>query len=147
MINLSMKMKESLDYYSYHSKFNFDYPCEISCREMYENILQQTLSELTDGIQFFQENTTYSQAKKYLSMFQSSRSKMLSFVKSFFIKLFNKESTFMNKHLKISFNNLLENFYPKSKLKFISTFLVFYPQFASNLDNILKSIKESATED
>lgn len=44
MINLSMKMKESLDYYSYHNKFNFDYPCEISCREMYENILQQTLS-------------------------------------------------------------------------------------------------------
>lgn len=32
MINLSMKMKESLDYYSYHSKFSFDYPCEVSCR-------------------------------------------------------------------------------------------------------------------
>jgi hypothetical protein len=32
MINLSMKMKESLDYYSYHSKFTFDYPCEVACR-------------------------------------------------------------------------------------------------------------------
>jgi len=32
MINLSMKMKESLDYYSYHNKYTFDYPCEISCR-------------------------------------------------------------------------------------------------------------------
>lgn len=44
MIDLSMKLKESLDYYSYHGKFVFDYPCEVSCREMYENILQQTLS-------------------------------------------------------------------------------------------------------
>ena len=85
-----MKMKESLDYYTYHSKFSFDYPCEISCREMYENILQQTLSELTDGIMYFQENSTYSQSKKYLGMFTSNRSKIYSFVKSFFIKLFSK---------------------------------------------------------
>ncbi len=27
LIDLSMKMKESLDYYSYNSKFNFDYSC------------------------------------------------------------------------------------------------------------------------
>lgn len=107
MINLSMKTKESLDYYSYHNKFTFDFPCEVSCREMFENILQQTLSELTDGIQFFTENTTYIQSKKYLGLFQNSRSKMLSFVKNFFIKLFTKESTFMNKYLKINFNNII----------------------------------------
>ena len=112
---------------------------------MYEDILQQTLSELTDGIQFFQENTTYAQSKKYLGMFQSSRSKMLSFVKSFFIKLFNKEVSFMNKHLKVSFNGLFENLYPKSKLKFISTYLIFFPQFVSKLDHILKSVKERAS--
>ena len=32
LIDLSMKMKESLDYYSYHSKFSFDYACEIASR-------------------------------------------------------------------------------------------------------------------
>lgn len=32
LIDLSMKMKETLDYYNYHTKFNFDYPCEIGCR-------------------------------------------------------------------------------------------------------------------
>ena len=32
MIDLSMKMKESMDYYTYHTKNQFDYPCEISCR-------------------------------------------------------------------------------------------------------------------
>ena len=32
LIDLSMKMKESLDYYSYPTKFSFDYPCEIGCR-------------------------------------------------------------------------------------------------------------------
>lgn len=50
MIDLSIKMKQSFDYYSYHEKFSFDYPCEIGCREMFENLLQPTLSELTDGI-------------------------------------------------------------------------------------------------
>jgi len=74
---------------------------------MYENIIQQTLSELTDGMQYFQENTTYSQAKKYFGLFQSSRSKLFSFVKSFFIKLFNKESSFMNRHIKVNFNGII----------------------------------------
>jgi hypothetical protein len=32
MIDLSMKMKESLDYYSYNDKFKFDFPCEVACR-------------------------------------------------------------------------------------------------------------------
>ena len=141
-----MKMKESLDYYSYPAKFTFDYPCEIACREMYEDILQQTLSELTDGIQYFQENTNYANSKKYLAIFQSSRSKMLSFVKSFFIKLFGRETVFMNKHLKVNFGSLLESFYPKSKLKFVSTYLVLFPQFAPLLEHILKSIKESSSE-
>jgi hypothetical protein len=54
MIDLSIKMKQTLDYYSYHEKFSFDYPCEINCREMFENTIQTILSELTDGIQFFQ---------------------------------------------------------------------------------------------
>ena len=35
LIDLSMKMKESLDYYSYPTKFSFDYPCEIGCRQMF----------------------------------------------------------------------------------------------------------------
>jgi hypothetical protein len=133
MIDLSMKMKQSLDYYSYHDKFVFDYPCEISCREMFENSLQPTLSELTDGIQYFQENTTYSQSKKYLALFQASRSKILSFAKSFFIKLFNKEQTFALKNCKVSLATQLDNFYPKSKAKFISVFLLHFPQFQGQL--------------
>jgi hypothetical protein len=32
MIDLSMGLKLSLDYYSYHEKYQFDYPCEVSCR-------------------------------------------------------------------------------------------------------------------
>jgi len=100
-------MKQSLDYYKYHDKFAFDYPCEVSCREMFENLLQSTLSELTDGIQYFQENTTFSQSKRYLAMFQTSRSKILSFCKSFFIKMFNKEQMFIFKHSKVTLNGLI----------------------------------------
>ena len=113
---------------------------------MYENVLQQTLSELTDGMQYFQENTTYSQAKKHFSLFQNSRSKLLSFVKSFFIKLFSKESAFMARHTKLTFNGLIDNLYPKSKVKFISAYLIMFPQFAPKLEHILKSVKESASE-
>jgi uncharacterized protein YdcH (DUF465 family) len=147
MIDLSMKMKQSLDYYSYHDKFVFDYPCEVSCREMFENTLQPTLSELTDGIQYFQENSTYSQSRKYLSMFQASRSKILSFVKSFFIKLFNREQSFAIKNCKLPLTGLIDSLYPKSKMKFISAFLLHYPQFQTHLEDIIKSIKESSTDD
>ena len=35
MIDLSMKMKQCLDYYSYHEKLRFDYPCEVAARELF----------------------------------------------------------------------------------------------------------------
>lgn len=147
MIDLSIKMKQSFDYYSYHDKFAFDYPCEVSCRQMFENSLQPTLSELTDGIQFFQENTNYSQSKKYLTLFQSSRSKILSFVKSFFIKLFNKQQNFINKNSKIPLSSVVDSLYPKSKIKFISSFILHFPQFQTLLENIIKSIKQGSSDD
>jgi predicted CopG family antitoxin len=53
----------------------------------------------------------------------------------------------MNKHFKISFSGLLENFYPKSKLKFVSTFMIMFPQFTPKLEHILKSVKESSKEE
>ena len=57
---------------------------------MFEDQLQPTLSELTDGIDFFTENPNYSGAKKYLSLYNSNKQKVTSFTKSFFVKLFNK---------------------------------------------------------
>lgn len=52
----------------------------------------------------------------------------------------------MNKHVKVSFSGIIENMYPKSKVKFITNYLIMFPQFASKLNNILKSVKESASE-
>jgi hypothetical protein len=137
MIDLSMKMKQCLDYYSYHDKLRFDYPCEVAARELFENTLQPLLSELTDGMQYFQENTTYAQSKKYLALFQTTRSKILSFAKSFFIKLFNREQAFALKHAKPPLPHPLaphlDSLYPKSRAKFIHAFLLVFPQFQGQL--------------
>lgn len=57
---------------------------------MFEDRLQPILSELTDAIEFFSTNINYSSAKKYLSGLAANRTKVMSFTKSFFIKIFNK---------------------------------------------------------
>ena len=54
LIDLSMAIKESLDYYSYHQKSQFNYACEISSRQLFEDNLQSTLSTIMDAIEFFQ---------------------------------------------------------------------------------------------
>ena len=53
----------------------------------------------------------------------------------------------MNKHIKVSFQGIIENFHVKSKLKFIYNFICIFPQFASQMEHILKSVKESSSEE
>lgn len=53
----------------------------------------------------------------------------------------------MNKQLKINLNQLFDSFYPKAKFKFVTNFLLLFPQFAPKLEHILKSIKEKAPEE
>lgn len=114
---------------------------------MFEDMLQPTLSELMDGIEFFEENTRHMSSKKYLSMFTNSRTKVLSFVKSFLIKLFNKEYNFVFKNFRPSTNILVDSFYPKSKIKFITNYLHVFPQFKRHLKYILMTVKESSGEE
>lgn len=147
MIDLSMKMKESLDYYAYHEKFKWEFPCEVGCREMFEQLLQPTLSELADGLHFFQENSTFAGSRRSVGLFQASRSKVLSFVKSFFIKLFSKESQFGSRNLKLPLSSCVDSFYPKSKMKLVTAFLLQFPQFHPHLAPLLHQLKESATDD
>lgn len=124
-----MKMKETLDYYAYHDKFKFDFACEVSSREIFEDSLQPILSEIMDGIDFFTEKTTYVAAKQHLAMFRSSRTKVLSFTKSFLIKLFNKEDSFQRGNDKVSLLGCVDSYYPKSKIKFVLCYLCHFPQF------------------
>jgi hypothetical protein len=57
---------------------------------MFEDNLQSRLASIIDGMEFFQENINYVGAKKHLSQYSMSKSKILSFIKSFLIKLLNK---------------------------------------------------------
>lgn len=85
-----MTLKESLDYYNYHEKHHLNYACEISSRQLFENKLQSSLSTIMDGIDFFQQNLNFVQSKKQLALYLSAKSKTLSFIKSFLIKLLNR---------------------------------------------------------
>ena len=53
----------------------------------------------------------------------------------------------MNKNVKVSFQGIVDNFHVKSKLKFIYNFICIFPQFAPQMESILKSVKESSSEE
>jgi hypothetical protein len=78
-------------------------------------------------------------------MYISSRSKLLSFVKSFLIKLFNKEYNFSLKNSKANITGYIDNFYPKSKIKFITAYLTNFPQFKRHIRMILIDSKLNAS--
>lgn len=48
------------------------------------------LSELTEGIIFFESHPKFTYAKKYLEKYKSEKMKMLGFVRTFLLKLFNR---------------------------------------------------------
>ncbi len=50
LIDLSMALKESLDYYTYHSKSQVNYACEVSSRQLFQDNLQSSLSTVMDAI-------------------------------------------------------------------------------------------------
>ena len=114
---------------------------------MFEDQLQPMISQLTDAIQFFTSYSYYTNSKKYLSQAISSRTKVTSFTKSFFIKLLNKEYTFCFKNTKAPIWEHLTQFYPKSKMKFMQQFILLFPQFKKNLRNVIMMVKENATEE
>lgn len=83
------------------------------------------------------------QSRKHLNFYLSSKSKILSFIKSFYIKLFNKENAFIMKHLNANKIDLqMGLLYPKSKLKLLSDFLLTFPHVKKHLRDILVSVKE-----
>lgn len=47
LVDLSVNLQETLDYYNYINKFRFEFPCELAQRELFEDQLQVVLSQLT----------------------------------------------------------------------------------------------------
>lgn len=108
---------------------------------MFEDQIQSVLSEFTDAIEFFTCNINYSSAKKYLNGLVGARTKVTSFTKSFFIKILNKEYTFSLRNVKVPIWKHVDSFYPKSKPKFLFSFLSLFPQFKRNLKLVLMAAK------
>jgi hypothetical protein len=147
LINLSIAVKESLDYYNYHQKNNFNFACEISSRQLFEDSLQSTLSTIMDAIEFFEENQTFVQSRKQLTIYLSSKSKILSFIKSFYIKLFNKENAFIMKNLNSNkVDSQMNGLYPKSRMKLLSDFLLTFPHMKRELKDILLGLKDQTVD-
>ncbi len=96
-----------------------------------------------DGIEFFEENQTFVQAKKQLGIYLASKSKILSFVKSFLIKLLNKENAFAIKQLNHNkIDTQLNALYPKSRVKLLTDFLLTFPHLKKDLKDILLTVKD-----
>ncbi len=70
LVELSVQLQEQLDYYNYLNKFRFDFSCELTQRELYEDQLQVLLSELTEGAIFFETHPKFTAAKKYLDRYR-----------------------------------------------------------------------------
>jgi hypothetical protein len=74
----------------------------------------------------------------------SSKSKMLSFIKSFYIKLFNKENTFIMKHINLNkLDQQLNILYPKSRIKLINDYIITYPHIKRHIKDIILSTKDN----
>lgn len=132
-----------MDYYTYHQKHQFNFACEISSRQLFETTLQPTLSTIMDAIEFFEENSTFVQSKKHLGIYTNMKSKMVSFIKSFYIKLFNKENNFVMKCLQSNqLYSSMNGFYVKSRVGFLTDYISTFPQLKRCLKDTLASVKD-----
>lgn len=97
--------------------------------------LQLTLSELTEGIEFFSSHPQFSNSKKYFQKYKEEKKKTLGYVKGYLLKLFTKEDGFVMKQSKaVSIESYFaNNSYPKATYKFLSDYLVIFPQFKKEL--------------
>ncbi len=69
---------------------------------------------------------------------------MLSFIKSFYIKLFNKENIFIMKHINLNkLDQQLNMLYPKSRIKLINDYIITYPHIKRHIKDIILSTKDN----
>ena len=53
----------------------------------------------------------------------------------------------MSSHCKVPLTPHLDSLYPKSRVKFITAFLLHFPQFHPHLQHILSSVKDNASKE
>ena len=86
---------------------------------------------MTEGIEFFISHPAFANSKKFLQKYRDEKKKMLAFVRSYLVKLINKEDSFVMKHSRtVHLESYFDNTcYPKATFKFLSDYLTIFPQF------------------
>ncbi|EAR90763.1 Sec34 family protein (macronuclear) [Tetrahymena thermophila SB210] len=111
LLELQQEVKSNLQYYLAVEEIEQQLDSvqkDMVARSAYEDQLQRYLSEIIDGIIFFQSHPSFQQQVNYLAVYQKLKLRMTQLIKNFFFKIFNKEFTFINTQLtKNVFKNCL----------------------------------------
>lgn len=150
LVDLSVQLQENLNYYNYLAKFRFDFACELAQRELFEDQLQELLSELTEGMLFFETHPKFAMARKYLDRYKHEKQRLVGFSRTFLLKLFNRESSFSLKYnQKDALAQFTESFTstePKPTVRFLCRYLSLFPQFRRKLEDVVRGCKEQLDE-
>lgn len=79
------------------------------------------MSEINDGIIFFESNEKFKNAEQYLEHYIKLKAKILALIKAFLFKIFNKEFAFINQYL----NNITSKQWEELFLNSYSDFIQF----------------------
>ena len=143
LLDFSTIIKSNLLYYTEYRRIEKDIDnihLNLSTKESFENNLQRYLSEIMDGIIFFEMKQNYKNNKIYYENYSKLKKRLLLVIKTLFLKILNKEFTEISSNThKIQLINFFSHYSLKKDKELDkigvptstrSLFLItFYPEF------------------
>lgn len=131
LLDFSTIIKTNLLYYTELKRIEQDIDhihLNLSTKEAFEGNLQRYLSEIMDGIYFFEMKQNYKNSKGFLENYNKLKKRLLIVIKTLLLKILNKEFTDISTNLhKLQINNFFNNYAQNSTRNLF--FIVFYPEF------------------
>ena len=133
-------IKGNLLYYTEYKRIETDIEnihMNLASKEEFENNLQRYLSEIMDGIIFFEMKQNYQKSRIFYENYSKLKKRLLLVIKTLFLKILNKEFTEISANIaKIPLNDFFASFsfatpHRVSPLNSTRTLFLatFYPEF------------------
>ena len=114
LLDFSAVIKSNLLYYSEYKRLEQDIDnihLNLASKETFESNLQRYLSEIMDGMYFFEMKPNYKNSKLFLENYSKLKKRLLIVIKTLFLKILNKEFTDISSNLiKIPSQDFLQNY-------------------------------------
>ena len=143
LLDFSTIIKQNLLYYTEYRRLETDIDnihLNLASKDTFEGNLQRYLSEIMDGLYFFEMKPNYKNSKLFLENYSKLKKRLLIVIKTLFLKILNKEFTDISSNLtKIPPQDFLQNYSthpPISK-----------PGSSLDLDKPQKPIKQASLMD